>query len=241
MVTRLARSGRALRAKCAEACGARPRLLQGAAFTMLSTRLPQPDPHRYRTIAPQPPEGPLDLPALLPGSGEIELEIGFGHGLFLYERAAHDPGIRLVGLEIKRKWAFLVAERCARRGLTNVTVWCADARGLLPRVPAGSVARVYMHFPDPWWKKKHLKRRLIGDTLLDEIARVLRPGGEFFLQTDVAERAQLHLAAIAEHAAFSLAGDGGYLEHNPYGARSNREARAALDGLPVYRTLARRL
>lgn len=208
---------------------------------MLSTRLPQPDPHRYRAIAPAPPEGPLDLPTLLPGSGEIEIEIGFGHGLFLYERAAQRPDARLLGLEIKRKWAFLVAERCLKRGLSNVTVWAADARMLLPRVPAASVARLYMHFPDPWWKKRHLKRRLIGDTLLDEIARVLRPDGEFFLQTDVAERASLHLAAIAEHPAFALAGREGYLDDNPYGARSNREARAALDGLPVYRTLARKL
>lgn len=197
-----------------------------------------PDPHRYRAIAPKPPEGPLPLPTLLPGAGDIEVEIGFGHGLFLYERAALRPEARILGLEVKRKWAYLVAERCARRGLANVTVWAADARGVLARVPDQSVARVFMHFPDPWWKTRHLKRSLVGDTLLDDIARILRPRGELFLQTDVAARAASHVGAVALHDAFELGGASGYLEENPYGARSNREARAAADGLPVFRTLA---
>lgn len=198
----------------------------------------QPDPHRYRAQAPRPPEGPLDLETLLPGSGEIEIEVGFGHGLFLFERGAVRPDVRIVGLEVKKKWSVLVAERAARRGLTNVTVWGADARHVLPRVPEASVTRVFMHFPDPWWKRKHEKRRLTGDTLLDEIARVLRPQGELFVQTDVEDRAHVHIAAVTEHASFELGGNAGYLEENPYGARSNREARAAEDGLPVWRTLA---
>jgi tRNA (guanine-N7-)-methyltransferase len=196
----------------------------------------QPDPHRYRSLAPEPPEGPLDLATLLPGQGEIELEIGFGHGLFLYERAVARPDARLLGLEIKKKWSYLVAERCARRGLHNVTVWSADARAVLPRIAAGSITRLFMSFPDPWWKKRHVKRSLIGAALLDEIARVLRSGGEFFLQTDVEDRAASHLEALAADARF----EAGYLQANPYQARSNREARAAEDGLPVYRTLARR-
>ncbi len=201
----------------------------------------QPDPHRYRSLAPVPPlEGPL-MPALLwPDASEIELEIGFGHGLFLYERAGARPDAHLIGLEIKRKWAYLVAERCARRGLDNVTVWAADARGFLPRLASASLARVFMHFPDPWWKKRHLKRSLVGDTLLEQIARALRPAGELFLQTDVRERAELHLAALVRHPAFELGGQAGYLDANPYGARSNREQRASQDGLPIYRTLARR-
>jgi tRNA (guanine-N7-)-methyltransferase len=199
-----------------------------------------PDPHRYRARAPRPPEGPLDLARLLPGQGEIEVEIGFGHGLFLYERAQARPGVRLLGMEIKKKWSCLVAERCAERGLQNVTVWGADAREVLARVSPATVARVFMHFPDPWWKRKHEKRRLTGDALLEQIARVLRPGGEFFVQTDVLDRAERHLAALREHGGFELSGEGGLLAANPYDARSNREVRAAEDGLPVYRMLALR-
>jgi len=200
----------------------------------------QPDPHRYRAQAPRPPEGPLDLETLLPGSGEIEIEVGFGHGLFLFERGAVRPDVRIVGLEVKKKWSVLVAERAARRGLTNVTVWGADARHVLPRVPEGSVARVFMHFPDPWWKKRHAARRMAGDAIVDDVARVLRDGGEFFVQTDVDERAEEFVAQLKAHPAFELSGDG-RLAENPYQARSNREKRAAEDGLPVNRILARRV
>jgi tRNA (guanine-N7-)-methyltransferase len=200
----------------------------------------KPDPHRYRAIAPTPPEGPLVLGDLLPGQGEVELEVGFGHGLFLFERAVARPDVKLFGLEIKKKWSYLVAERCRQRGLSNVVAWGVDARFVLPRVPSRSVTRVFMHFPDPWWKRRHEKRRLTGDTLLEEIARVLVPGGEFYMQTDVATRATLHLEALLAHGHFELAGKAGYLQENPYGARSNREARAAQDGLPVYRTLGRK-
>ena len=208
------------------------------AATIRAAMVEQPNPHRYREAAPKPPAGPLDLQSLLPGTGEIEVEVGFGHGLFLFERGAVRPDVRIVGLELKKKWSVLVAERAARRGLANVTVWGADAREVLPRVIEASVARVFMHFPDPWWKRKHEKRRLTGDTLLDEIARILRPGGELFVQTDVEDRALVHLSAVRAHASFELGGREGYLEANPYGARSNREARAAEDGLPVWRTLS---
>src|SRR5438876_45170 len=63
------------------------------------------------------------------------------------------------------------------------------ARDVLPRFAAGSIARVFVHFPDPWWKKRHRKRLLVGTPLLAELVRVLAPGGELFIQTDVEERA----------------------------------------------------
>lgn len=198
----------------------------------------EPDPHRYRRLSPEAPAGLLDLASLLPGAGEIEIEIGFGRGLFLYERAAARPDVRLLGLEVKKKWATLVAAGCARRGLANVTVWGADARDVLSRVRACSVQRLFMHFPDPWWKKRHEKRRLTGQALLDQIGHVLVPGGEFFLQTDVDSRAEAHLAALGGCPAFVLAGEAGRVTDNPYRGRSNREVRAERDGLPVYRVLA---
>ena len=198
----------------------------------------QPDPHRFRALAPAPPEGMLDLGKLLPGEGEVELEVGFCHVNFLYERGQARPDVKLFGIELKKKWSYLVAERLKKRGLHNVVAWGADARIVLPRIPSESVRRVFMHFPDPWWKKRHQKRRLTGDGLIEQVARILVPGGEFFVQTDVPDRAELHIAAVREHKSFVLGGAEGYVSENPYQGRSNREVRAAEDGLPVYRTLA---
>lgn len=211
---------------------------------------PKPDPasaeerlaiaRRYRALAPRLSEGGLDLVELFAPKTELEIEIGFGRGMFLVQRAQAAPDSGLLGIEIKDKLAVRVNERIARLGLAgSVRVLAGDVRVLLPQLrPSGCVARVFMCFPDPWWKKRHARRRLLAAPLLDELARLLRPGGELFLQTDVEERAEGFLEALRAHPAFELAG-GGYHPDNPYGARSNREARAIEDGLPIFRILAR--
>lgn len=192
-------------------------------------------PIRYELLARAAPEGPVDLGALVPGDGPLELEIGFGRGRFLLERARAAPGSRIVGLEIKAKWAHLVELRRVREGLANVVALRADARTVLARSgPDGSVARVFVHFPDPWWKKRHAKRRVMDDDLLEHLARLLAKGGELFVQTDVEDRAAQMRAAIEAQGGLELVP----CEVNTYGARSNREVRAEEDGLPVHRILA---
>jgi tRNA (guanine-N7-)-methyltransferase len=99
---------------------------------------------------------------------------------------------------------------------------------------------VALHFPDPWWKKRHDKRRVIGEALLTELARLMTSGGQLFIQTDVEHRAEQYVAQLRETTEFSLASDDGYVAANPFEARSNRERRALEDGLPVWRILATR-
>jgi tRNA (guanine-N7-)-methyltransferase len=200
----------------------------------------EPDPRRYVDLAPAPPDGPIDLTQLWPHELERELEIGFGRGMFLLERAQAAPGSGILGVEVKRKWAYLVDQRAQRLGLGNVRVFGADARDVLARLqPDGGLARLFMHFPDPWWKKRHAKRRLRGPSMFDPAARLLRSGGELFIQTDVEERAETFLDDLRAHAAFEVPAHG-YVAENPYAARSNREKRAIADGLPIFRILVRR-
>jgi tRNA (guanine-N7-)-methyltransferase len=206
---------------------------------------PAPSAHdfatRYRSWASRAPEEGLDLFELFPQTSEIEMEIGFGRGLFLRQRAGRVPQHGLLGIEIKNKWAYLVEQRAKADGLGNVRVFAGDAREILLRLrPAGALARVFIHFPDPWWKKKQQKRSVVCTATLDALAPLLRPGGELFVQTDVKDRADAHHQLLSDHPGFELGEAGGWLEANPYGAVSNREARAAQDGLPVYRLLARR-
>ena len=115
----------------------------------------------YREHAPRAPEGRFSLEEQVEGDGPIELDIGFGRGMSLFERAAAAPDSRIIGIEVKTKLACKVDERLRKHDLRNVAIFCGDAREILKRAePSGSVERVSLHFPDPWWKKRHDKRRV---------------------------------------------------------------------------------
>ena len=91
----------------------------------------------------------------------------------------------------------------------------------------------YVHFPDPWWKKKHQKRLVLSGSLLPELARVIHPGGQLFIQTDVEERAAAYEELLSSSASFAPARVAARVEENPFGARSPREHRAIADGADV--------
>jgi tRNA (guanine-N7-)-methyltransferase len=195
----------------------------------------------YREQAPRAPEGRFSLERLIEGEGPIELDIGFGRGMSLFERAAVAPKSRIIGIEVKTKLAYKVAERAKKRGLGNVTILCGDAREILKRAePDRSVQAVSLHFPDPWWKKRHDKRRVIGEALLGELGRLMKPGATLFIQTDVEHRAEQYVAQLRERPELELASETGYVDANPFSAPSNREKRAIEDGLPIWRIVATR-
>lgn len=195
-----------------------------------------PEPNRYEH-APRLPEGPVDPGALVGAPGvPVELEVGPGRGAFAVERLEALPATRLIGFEIKRKWATIVDERLKSLGLGDRgRVFCGDIRLVLPRFPEHSVSIAYFHFPDPWWKKRHRKRLVLTPALLDELARVMVRGGELFVQTDVDERARAYESIIGEHPAFRPFADSAVVSENPYFAMSPRERRAVRDGLPIFR------
>jgi tRNA (guanine-N7-)-methyltransferase len=170
----------------------------------------------------------------------LELEVGPGRGWFLVERAAAEPRAALVGLEVRRKWASIVDQRLGKRGLgASARVFAEDAGATLRRLgPDASVRRVFVHFPDPWWKKRHHKRLVVREAFVADAARMLETGGELFVQTDVEERAASIEALVALDERLVPAGDHPgtpLLADNPYEARSPRERRAIADGLPVHR------
>ncbi len=184
----------------------------------------------------------IDLRTVV-GSGEepVELELGPGRGWFLIDRLRAVPDVRMVGLEIRKKWASIVDRRLGQFGLTSRgRVFAEDARDILPRLRAGTVSRVFIHFPDPWWKKKHSKRLLICPPVIAEIGRVLVPGGELYVQTDVLDRAEVYQALIEACEYFEPWGETARVDENPHGTRSPRERGAVKDELPVARLRYRR-
>jgi tRNA (guanine-N7-)-methyltransferase len=180
---------------------------------------------------------------LVEGTEGVELEIGPGRGWFMIERLAAVPQVAMIGLEIRRKWATIVDDRLRARGLgQRARVFAEDAKSALDRFAPATLSAAFIHFPDPWWKKRHQKRRVVTPALLEELARVIRPGGELFLQTDVADRAIDFERLVAAVPAFQpWQATGPRVDDNPYQARSPRERRAIEDGLPVVRLRYRRV
>jgi tRNA (guanine-N7-)-methyltransferase len=201
---------------------------------------PPPRPGSPYADAPRLPEtARVEIATLVRGT-TYEVEIGPGRGGFIQERALIRGELGIVGLEVRRKWASIVDARLAKQGLADrARVLAEDAKDALVRLsPDACLSVVYLHFPDPWWKKRHEKRLVLDPLLLDQIARLLVDGGELFVQTDVSERASQYEALLGGDSRFTPAGDAPgnpRLVENPYEARSPRERRAILDGLPIHR------
>lgn len=198
-------------------------------------------PNPYADAPRLPEADPLDLGTIVRSGSPVELEIGPGRGGFMFERLAAAPELCLIGLEIRRKWATIVDNKLKAAGLgERGRVFYEDARVALPRLPPASLSRVYVHFPDPWWKKRHEKRLVVSASLLPNVARALTAGGELFVQTDVEERAREYEEAISAFEGLVPVAGGPRIDENPFQARSPREHRAIKDGLPIYRLLYRR-
>lgn len=194
--------------------------------------------------APRLPDGDLVDPRLLVGAGSspIELEIGPGRGGFLFERLAAFPSVRMIGLEVRLKWAKIVDGKLRERGFADRgRVFAEDAVAAIQRFPEGCLSAAFIHFPDPWWKKRHEKRLVVRDALTERLVRVLAPGGELFVQTDVEERAELYAALLSATEGLVPVESQPRVSENPYVARSPRERRAMADGLPIHRLRYRKV
>lgn len=209
-----------------------PKLPHGADIDPRGLFLP-PAPRLGGPVSAQAGAAPAPLP--LPDD-PVELEIGPGRGWFMFERLELAPQVRIVGLEIRRKWASVVDARLTKRGLGDRgRVFAEDVKLALPRFQARSISIAYLHFPDPWWKKRHAKRLVLSDQLLDELSRVIVPGGELLIQTDVFDRAAEYESRVAACRGFEPFDEQARIFDHPYGARSPRERKAIENGLPVAR------
>lgn len=127
---------------------------------------------------------------------DVWLEIGFGGGEHLIWQATHHPDVGLIGCEPYEDGVIKVLAALETEARSNVRLWPNDARPLLRLLPAASIGRAFVLFPDPWPKKRHHKRRLVTEQTLDELARTMRPGAELRIATDIGAYASAILLAL---------------------------------------------
>ena len=181
-----------------------------------------------------------DVRPTLHADWQTEVEIGCADAQFLFERAAAVPACNYVGLEIREELVHLVNRKAAAATVPVTAVFCQAQRHLLEIFEPASVDRIFINFPDPWFKRSQANRRMVDDVLIAGCAAIARPGAELLVQTDVWDLALDALAALEarDDAFVNQAGAWTFWRGgNPYGVRSWREQHAEETGLPIWRLL----
>ena len=180
----------------------------------------------------------------LPAGRAVEVEIGCAEAQFLFERAALDPDRFYLGLEIRDQLVEDVNRRAARERLPVRAVFCHANHHLSDLLPPARIARVFVNFPDPWFKRRHHKRRLMDEDLARAIHRVLEPGGDLLFQSDVWEVAMDAMGVLdaVDHLYQNRAGPWSFWRApSPYAARSWREQHCEEAALPIWRLLYQKI
>ncbi|MEI2582977.1 tRNA (guanosine(46)-N7)-methyltransferase TrmB [Scytonema sp. PRP1] len=176
---------------------------------------------------------------------QLHLDIGCARGRFLLSMAKIEPNWNFLGLEIREPLVIEANKWRDELGLTNLHyLFCNvnnSLRSLLSSVPKGSLQRVTIQFPDPWFKNRHAKRRIVQPELVVELAEFLVPGGIVFLQSDIEFVAVEMRDRFAEHPRFQRRGAGEWLAENPLPVPTEREIGTMNKGEPVYRAVFEKL
>lgn len=153
----------------------------------------------------EPERRPVDPVALFGDGRPVWLEIGFGGGEHLVHQAEWNPEVGLIGCEPFVNGVAMALGRIDAAGVGNVRLHPGDARDLIELMPGASVARVFLLYPDPWPKARHHRRRFMHPENLAMLARVMVPGAELRLATDIPDYVEHALEAVATTEAFGLA------------------------------------
>jgi tRNA (guanine-N7-)-methyltransferase len=183
------------------------------------------------------PGPPLEWGAFFGNHQPVELEVGCGRGLFLFTASTACPERNFIGLDCDLKEARRAALRLQKRLVPNARIVGGDAQILLPRyVPDGSVSAVHVYFPDPWWKKRHRKRRIFNPGFVSQCVRILNVGGELHSWTDVEEYFDEYRPLVSAHPALEeVPAPAERAPEHDMDYHTSFERKKRKEGLPIYR------
>ena len=117
-------------------------------------------------------------------NASLSLEIGFGGGEHLAALAKTRPDTAFIGAEPFTNGIVSLLRHIDEQQLGNIRIWPDDVRLILPNIDTASLAGAFIMFPDPWPKQRHVRRRILQPALLDQLAKMIRPGGKLVLASD---------------------------------------------------------
>ena len=171
----------------------------------------------------------------------LHLDIGCGRGVFLLQMAELHPEWNFLGLEIREPLVDQANRWRDERGFTNLHyVFCNVSNSLDPllrSLPPLALQRASIQFPDPWFKKRHQKRRVVQSETVAELGHYLPVGGTLFVQSDVKAVAVEMCDRVQADPAFCPQNHGEWLPDNPFPVPTEREQSTLSRGEPVYRAL----
>ncbi|MEL6908795.1 MAG: tRNA (guanosine(46)-N7)-methyltransferase TrmB [Cyanobacteria bacterium J06643_13] len=171
----------------------------------------------------------------------IHLDIGCARGRFLLEMAQQYPERNYLGIEIRQQLVNLANQDRDELGLSNLHYLFGNmnssAQVLLESLPVNSLKTISVQFPDPWFKKKHNKRRVVQSELVNVLVDFLAEGGEVFLQSDIKEVAVEMRDRFGAHSYLTQKHAEEWLAENPLSIPTERELHVSRQNLPVYRVL----
>ena len=173
----------------------------------------------------------------------IHLDIGSAKGEFLIELASKFPKWNFLGLEIREALVSSSERKRQKLELQNLRfLYCNVNVSLdewLSDLAFAQLKRVSIQFPDPWFKRKHIKRRVLKKSLLDSIARYMSKDGELFIQSDILNLIESMTSVIESSKYFDRRYVKGvkWLDENPYEASTDRELFVLKKNLPIYRAM----
>jgi tRNA (guanine-N7-)-methyltransferase len=137
-----------------------------------------------------------------PAIDDVWLEVGFGAGEHLHGQAVNPPRIGMIGAEPFVNGVAKLLSKIEDEPAPNIRLYMDDARNIISALPDASVGRVFVLFPDPWPKLRHHKRRFLQTEMLDQLARVMKPGAELRFGSDDAPLLEFTLEILMAHPSF---------------------------------------
>jgi len=153
-----------------------------------STDLGPDSPTEHWVLSPADLEEPLNLQKIFGNDQPLELELGIGSGYFLSRYAQNHLGTNILGVDKVASEVMRSADKARRLGVTNIRTLQYEALILLEEyIEPETFQRVHVYYSDPWPKKRHHRRRVWKPEFVQAAWKVLKPGGELYMKTDVSE------------------------------------------------------